>query len=203
VAEPAASYDGRRARRDRNRTAVLDAVLEMFAEGVDPTPDGVAARSGVSPRSVYRYFEDRDVLVRAAIERRLETVAPLFELRTPPGGTARERAETIVEARLALYREVVDTARIVRQRAASSPALAAQLAASRRAMRQQVAEQFNGLVNDDALDAIDALLQFDAIDYLVETVSIERASSSLVDAVARLAGEVVETELSQSKARSG
>ncbi|MEI2697696.1 MAG: hypothetical protein V9E94_04890 [Microthrixaceae bacterium] len=40
--------DGRTARRERNRAVVLDAVLDLFAEGgsPNPTPDQVAERSG-------------------------------------------------------------------------------------------------------------------------------------------------------------
>lgn len=73
------SGDGRSARRDRNRLAVLDAVIELFSEGVlEPTPDDVAARVGLSARSVYRYFVDRDALLRAAIDRSFERVMPLY-----------------------------------------------------------------------------------------------------------------------------
>ena len=58
VDAPEVPGDGRLARRDRNRIAVLDAAIELFAEGVlDPTPDDVATRAGISARSVYRYFE--------------------------------------------------------------------------------------------------------------------------------------------------
>ena len=64
------SSDGRTARRDRNREAVLDAVLELFSEdAASPAPDDVAARSGVSLRSVYRYFDDMETLIRAAMAR--------------------------------------------------------------------------------------------------------------------------------------
>ena len=57
--------DGRTARRDRNRDAVLDAVLDLFGEdSLAPAPAEVAERSGVSLRSVYRYYEDRDALYR-------------------------------------------------------------------------------------------------------------------------------------------
>jgi len=71
--------DGRTARRDRNREAVLDAVLELFSEGnLAPSPDDVAQRAGISLRSVYRYVADSDGLIRDAIERHTERIAPLF-----------------------------------------------------------------------------------------------------------------------------
>ena len=50
--QPDAPADGRTARRDRNREAVLDAVLDLFADGaIAPAPAEVAARSGVSRRA--------------------------------------------------------------------------------------------------------------------------------------------------------
>lgn len=51
--------DGRNIRRDRNIDRVVEAALELFAEekGV-PSIDEIAARAGLSPRSIYRYFED-------------------------------------------------------------------------------------------------------------------------------------------------
>jgi AcrR family transcriptional regulator len=74
-----AQVDGRTARRDRNSEAVLDAVRELFIEGnYTPTAEAVAARSGVSLRSVYRYFEDTEALFRAAIARRVAQAEPLF-----------------------------------------------------------------------------------------------------------------------------
>ena len=48
--------DGRRVRREQNREAVLDAVVELFHEGsYQPTTDEIAIRAGLSPRSQFRY----------------------------------------------------------------------------------------------------------------------------------------------------
>jgi AcrR family transcriptional regulator len=96
-----AGPDGRTARRDRNRNAVLDAVLVLFAEGnLDPSPDEVARRSGVSLRSVYRYVTDRDDLVRSAIDRQQEKVRPLFAIDRVGEGSFAERVDAFVTARL-------------------------------------------------------------------------------------------------------
>ena len=63
--EPA---DGRHARRDRNRVAVVDAMLELFAAGnLAPSSDEIAEKAGLSPRSLFRYFDDLDDLVRVAL----------------------------------------------------------------------------------------------------------------------------------------
>ena len=48
--------------------AVLDAVHQLFVEGHhEPAAEEVAARSGVSLRSIYRYFPDREQLLVAAL----------------------------------------------------------------------------------------------------------------------------------------
>ena len=58
--------DGRNARRVRNRQAVVDATLALLDEGhTDISVDEVVERSGVSKRSIFRYFETLDDLDRA------------------------------------------------------------------------------------------------------------------------------------------
>jgi AcrR family transcriptional regulator len=44
---------------------LLDAALELLIEGNAPTMRSVAARAGVGERTIYRYFENREVLDRA------------------------------------------------------------------------------------------------------------------------------------------
>ena len=103
--------DGRTARRDRNRIAVLDVVLELFSEGEPrPSPEQVAARSGVSLRSVYRYVADRGDLIRAAIDRHLERVQPLFVIDDVPEDTTVARVEQFVRARMRGYEAIAPTA---------------------------------------------------------------------------------------------
>jgi hypothetical protein len=46
--------DGRTERRDRNRTAVLDALLDLVEEGnLAPTVPEISERCGISHRSVF------------------------------------------------------------------------------------------------------------------------------------------------------
>ena len=71
--------DGRTAGRERNRDAVVDAMLDLYGAGIlEPSADEIAAQSGVSRRSVFRYFEDLDDLCRAAIARQKDRVSHLF-----------------------------------------------------------------------------------------------------------------------------
>jgi len=110
------TMDGRTARRERNRAAVLDAMIELFAEGhIPPTAPEAAERSGVSLRSVYRYFDDHDQLVSAAVIHHAQRISPLFWLDRVGEGPLDERIERLVDHRLALYEAVAPVARVAFQ----------------------------------------------------------------------------------------
>jgi AcrR family transcriptional regulator len=135
--------DGRTARRDRNRVAVLDAVLALFSEGnLEPSPDDVARRSGVSLRSVYRYVADSDDLIRAAIARHLEKLAPLLVIDDLGLGTFEHRLAVFVDARVRVYEAIAATARASRLRAPTNDLIRQQLETGSRRFRAQLARQF-------------------------------------------------------------
>lgn len=172
--EPDERADGRTARRDRNRDAVLDAVLDLFAEdSLAPGPAEVAERSGVSLRSVYRYFEDMDALVRAAMARHLVRVQPLFEIDGLGEGPLDDRVRRLVAARLRLYDAVAPIARASIARANTNPIISERLEETRSLLREQVAAMFApelGALGSaeaaDALAAVDVLLELEAIEHL-------------------------------------
>jgi len=99
------NQDGRSARRDKNRENALDAVLELFASGdLSPSAAAVSERSGVSLRSVYRYYDDIDELIRAAIERSMSRNDHLFAITEDCGvGTLEERIKRFVDQRCFLF----------------------------------------------------------------------------------------------------
>src|SRR3954452_9433869 len=114
--------DGRRARRDRNREAVLDAVLALFREdNLTPRPEDVAEKSGVSLRSVYRYYSDPTELLRAAMARHLERVRSKLVVPGIGEGPLADRIDRLVEARLALHTAVAPTARAARIASGRNP----------------------------------------------------------------------------------
>ena len=173
--------DGRTARKDRNRLAVLDAVLELFTEGdLIPSPEAIAQRSGVSLRSVYRFLGASRDLVHAAIERHLERVGPLFALEPVGEGTFADRVEELVSARLRLYQAIAPTARAAqaRTRMRATPAseiIRESLNVRRGLLRVQLSRHFAGELGvfgrqaDSVLAAADALTQIETIDwYLVD-----------------------------------
>ena len=191
--ESPAQVDGRSAIRDRNRNAVLDAVLDLFSEdNLSPGPEEVALRVGLSVRSVYRYFDDHDSLTRAAIARNIERVTPLFLIPAIGEGDRADRVTRFVDARLRLQAEVGATVRAARIRATFDPLVAEDVDAAREFLRGQVGRHFapelstGGGVRDEArLAAIDALFSFDSLDhYLVSRkLTTGEARLFLVDAL--------------------
>ena len=143
VTQQPTELDGRRARRGRNREAVVDALLELFREGVlSPSVATVAERSGVSLRSVFRYFDDLDEMGRIAIARHTQNVQHLFPLQQIGEGTREDRIRRVVDHRLALYAEVAPIVRATMLRAPFQPVVAAGLAERRAYLRAQIDQQF-------------------------------------------------------------
>jgi AcrR family transcriptional regulator len=166
--------DGRTARRDRNRDLVLDAVIELFTEDqLQPNAADVAARSGVSLRSVYRYYEDLDALMRAAIARHAARVAPLLEVPDLGQGSFDERVTRLVDWRIRLYEAAAPTARAAAVRIPTNPLLAEQMENVRATLRRQTAAMFARELaamtvpqRRAALSAVDTLLQFEGAEHL-------------------------------------
>jgi AcrR family transcriptional regulator len=160
--------DGRRQRRSRNREAVVDALLAIVAEGdLAPNAEAVAARAGLSSRSLFRYFDDVDDLCRAAIARQHERVATLLERPVDVDGAVGSRARDAVTHRVELFDAMGDVGRLARLRAPFQPLIADQLAAVRRLLRERMATalapELDGPgTSQAALDAADVLCSFEA-----------------------------------------
>ncbi|GAA4717406.1 TetR/AcrR family transcriptional regulator [Nocardioides conyzicola] len=188
--------DGRTARRGRNSDAVLDTVHEMFVEGnFSPSVEDVAARSGVSLRSVYRYFEDTEALLHLAIERRIALVGELYALGNLGEGTREERVLALVNQRLVIHSKLAPTVRAAMLRAPFSPQIADQVDQRRKLLAAQVAAQFEPEVAvlsksraEALLVCIDALCSFDTMEDLRvrRGMSISRARRVMVGGVTAL-----------------
>jgi TetR/AcrR family transcriptional regulator of autoinduction and epiphytic fitness len=95
----AQKIDGRTARARRTREAIVDAVLGLLDAGdLRPSVEDIAARAGVSPRSIFQHFGDRETLLRAVGMRQTERVSRIVE-HLPDTGPFDERLEAFVEQR--------------------------------------------------------------------------------------------------------
>ena len=75
--EDGAATDGRVLRGQRNREAIVDAMVEMYEQGnLRPTAAQVAEAAGLSTRSVYHHFDDMKSLVLAVTSRTEERMRP-------------------------------------------------------------------------------------------------------------------------------
>lgn len=144
AAESTGTVDGRRARRERGRSAVIEATLDLAYEG--HTPPGVeliAKRSGVSVASIFRYFDTLDDLRTAVLQRYFEKYASLLEVPQSGIGSREVRIKHFVEARDELYAVTAPLAGFVRARAARVALLDDTLHRHRAARAEQVKHHFN------------------------------------------------------------
>jgi AcrR family transcriptional regulator len=184
--EASDAIDGRTARRDRNRELVLDAVLDLFAEDrLAPNAADVAARSGVSLRSVYRYYEDIDALVQAALNRHLERIAPLFDIPDSGLGPLDDRVERFVTSRMRLYETAAPMMRAALVRSSAQPLLAERIAWARDRLREQTETMFApeltampAAARRNVAAALDALSQFESAEHLRVTRGYTLAQTS-------------------------
>lgn len=167
------SVDGRRARRDRNTEAVVDAALALIAEGnVRPGVAEIAERSGVSPRSLFRYFDDLTELHALALERQAALVAHLFAPLDASGDRA-TRVRRFVDHRLHQHEVMGAYARAAVVRAPVSEVIRDGLRARRAALRRQMEALFEPELSRldrggrrVVADVIEAASAFEAIDLL-------------------------------------
>ena len=123
-AEDAAQGDGRTLRRTRNRQRVIVALLDLVHTGeLDPSVADIADRAGVSHRSVFRYFEDINDLVRTAINHEVEKCLPLADIEDIGQGPLERRIDAWVDSRLRLYSATFEVWRVAHHRAPTIPSV--------------------------------------------------------------------------------
>ena len=166
--------DGRMARRQRNIDAVLDVVLEMFAEdAMFPTIEQAATRSGLSLRSLYRYFADPAELLEAVIQRSDDVGQELSHIHAIGEGSIDDRIEAFVASRLRLHEAIGPVYRATGANAARHPRIQLEQTKNRNKMREQFELQFAPELKalkkadrDVLVASGDLLTQLGSIDYL-------------------------------------
>jgi AcrR family transcriptional regulator len=162
--------DGRRARRERGRRAVTDAMIELVAEGHSPpTVEQVAARAGVSVASLFRYFETLDELRHETTRRYVERYSQLFEIPDIGAGPLDMRIGRLVDARHELYETIEPMARFVRRQAPVVPDMNDTLHRTRSTMAEQIRRHFETELGamtaarrDDLVAVISTLTSFES-----------------------------------------
>jgi AcrR family transcriptional regulator len=166
--------DGRTARRNRNKDAVLDAMISLTNETADEPPiELIAERAGVSYRSVYRYFDDRTDLMLSAIGRVMGEVWRIFDVEELGEGTLDERLAHFISSRLGAYRRLAPLTRLAVRRMATEPLVLEEFDNVRSYMRGQLEAQFApelGQIDESerglVVAALDVMFQFEALEFL-------------------------------------
>jgi AcrR family transcriptional regulator len=158
---PSTTVDGRAARAQRTRDAVVRALLDLVRDGyLRPTAREIAERAGISLRSVYVHFDDLDDLFAAAVRQHLRDSADFLD---PVDATlplpARVRA--FAGQRGALYDQGAAVRRAATVWAPTSAPLREALARGRRVAAHDTARLFADAIapgpdHDARLEAIDA-----------------------------------------------
>lgn len=179
--------DGRVERRERNRAAVVEALLDLYREGqLAPSADAIAKQAGVSPRSLFRYFDDLDALIREAVRQQQVHLAPRWEgIALDPELPFHERVDRLVAARLDLYEAMGQVARVARSIAPHQPSIREELTRIRALLREQLATTFEpelrarrGSARDRALSAADVLSSWEAVDLLRTDQHLDRDAAA-------------------------
>lgn len=186
----AVPLDGRARRSHQSRDAIVNALFELVGEGhLDPTAQQVAARADVGLRSVFRHFSDMESLYSTLDARLLANLTPLLE-DDPPDGTAAERAEAMVDHRVAVFERILPYKRASNLKRWRSPYLTAQ-------HRRLVTELRTRLVlwlpelrsaPPETIDAIEQATSFEAWDRLriEQRLGKPRARAAMVRATTAL-----------------
>jgi len=207
--------DGRHARQIANRAAVARAALDLVREtGELPSAEAVAERAGVSRRSVFRLFDDREALLRSVVELMQRQVLDRFPPPAPhygPGQLWTRRVDELrrlVAHRASIYEEVRPVRRLAEQMKTRDPLVREHLAHSREMDRSHLAAFLSRLFDQAApdgqppddragdasrhavLDAVQLVISWNSWEYLRFDLgqSREEAAASVVRSLTAILG---------------
>jgi AcrR family transcriptional regulator len=170
--EGSARVDGRRARGERTRLRVLEALLQLVEEGVlKPTAQEVAARAGVALRTVYHHFEDVEALRRMALDLQMRRHQQYLTPVDPDAGLE-ERIRTVARQSRKLFEAVTPIRRAALFDELHSPEMAGGLRQARLMRRDFVNRAFAKELSERAaegralVDALDAATSWETWHYI-------------------------------------
>ena len=180
-----AAVDGRTARKNSNRDAVVDAALQLFQAGArDVKMEDLAEAAGVSVRSVYRYFGNIDEVLEAAMMENLSLYGHLFEIDNLGRGPLPERIRNLVTARLNLITTAYPMITAVLRHVHADNAIGAQARWRLQHMYLQNAEMFRSefsrmtaVESRQIAAAIDSLLSYYTVDSMLNRLGFSTAET--------------------------
>lgn len=194
LAQPqaAAAVDGRVRRSQRSGAAIVEALMQLVGEGViEPTAQQVAARAKVGIRTVFRRFDDMEMLF-GEMDARLQAQAVPLLLGGEVTGALSQRARALVAQRTRFYDRIAPFKRASNVKRERSPFLRARHAQLVQALRADLLRWLPELVSASSAvtDAIELATSFEAWDRLRsdQHLSRPRAQAAMEQAVHALLG---------------
>lgn len=153
----------------------MEAALSLVDEGeMDPSIEQLTKRSGLSARSIFRYFEGLDDLRRAVIQRHFERLEPLLNASGDAGEPLDVRIRRFVDIRIKVNESMSGPARTAQLRAPFAPVIAEDIHRYRKILDAQVRDYFSPELKarsraeaDDLVALIDVIVSFAGWDLMV------------------------------------
>ncbi|MDI6099682.1 TetR/AcrR family transcriptional regulator [Actinoplanes sp. NEAU-A12] len=158
MTNPPTRVDGRTARSERTRAAIIDAHLQLIGEGdMRPTADRVAKLAGVSLRALWSHFADMEALMTASGERVLARRDASYRP-IPADLPLAERIEAFCHQRARLMEELAPAARAGALKEPFSPGLQHYRGMHISRVRDELTSTFPSEIgsDDDLLNALTA-----------------------------------------------
>ena len=190
--------DGRTVRAERTRRALVEALLALLNEGrLRPTAAEIAERAGVSERSVFQHFPDREALLEAVAREQYERVMPTIRPVDASLSLA-ARIDEFVAQRATLYERAAGVRRAALLMEPESDVVAGWLTTVRRAGAAEVERVFRREIEATPADEREPLRAaliaacawgtFEALRFH-QGLSVSRTRGAMRTMVARLLGE--------------
>jgi TetR/AcrR family transcriptional regulator, regulator of autoinduction and epiphytic fitness len=166
LAPAPSAIDGRFARAERTREAVVEALLSLIEEGdLRPSAARIADRADVSLRTVFHHYDDMESLVASAAERQLRHLLAIIRP-VPRSGPLDARISAFVTGRSRLLEAISPVRRAALLTEPFSQELHTRLTWARRRARTEIERVFA-----EELAAIPAAGRRDVLEALTAATS--------------------------------
>ena len=192
--------DYRVVRGQRNRQAVVRALMELIQEGEPvPTAAQIAERAGVAVRSIYHHFADLESLHLALADEHFGSLADLL-VPIPTDGPLATRLTAFTGYRSALFERAMPVYRASLLAAVRSPGVAQRIAFGNEFLRAELAQTFAIELRGGPpwkLQALDGLTSFDG------WVRLRSSQGLDVDVAQQVLAHAIEAILAGSSTDTG
>ena len=132
--------DGRFARSQKTKDAIVKALLKLLRNTPFPTAEQVAKESKIGLRTVYRQFKDMESIYLSLHEKCMHSLGQMFDSDIDLNKSFKERVNFAISERLTIYEEYETLFIATISNSARLPTLVNQVAESYQIMRERFIE---------------------------------------------------------------